>query len=174
MTVGGIFCDIQKAFDCTNHNILLTKLEFYGMTGITYKVLKSYLKGRYQRVVLNSYSCSSCSNWGEITHCVPQGSILGPLLFLLCISDIPQITNDNSKIVLLADDTSMIITNPNPSNMGKSVNKIIQDINAWFNTKLLSLNLDKTRFVQFVTKNSSSTDSNIVHENKKILNLMCG
>jgi len=109
MTVGGIFCDIQKAFDCVNHNILVTKLEFYGIAGITCKVLKSYLKGGYQRVVLNNYSCSSCSNWDEITHGVPQGSILGPLLFLLYI---PQITNDNPKIVLLADDTSMIITNP--------------------------------------------------------------
>jgi len=66
--VGAIFCDIQKAFDCVNHNILLTKLEFYGITGITYKLLKSYLKGRYQRVVLNNYSSSSCSNWGEITN----------------------------------------------------------------------------------------------------------
>jgi len=50
--VGGIFCDVQKAFDCVNHNILLIKLEFYGITGINYKLLKSYLKGRYQRVVL--------------------------------------------------------------------------------------------------------------------------
>jgi len=67
MMVGGIFCNIQKAFDCVNH-----KLEFYGITGITYKLLKSYLKGGYQRVVLNNYSSSSCSNWDEITHSVPH------------------------------------------------------------------------------------------------------
>jgi len=120
--VGGIFCDIQKAFNCVNHNILLTKLEFYGITGITYKLLKSYLKGRYQRVSLNNYSSSSCSNLGEITHGVPQGSILGPLLFLLYINNLPQITNDNSKTVLFADDTSIIITNPNPLNFEKSLN----------------------------------------------------
>ena len=171
MTVGGIFCNLQKAFDCVNHDILLTKLEFHGITGIAHKLIKSYLKGRYQRVVLNNHSSSSCSNWGEITHGVPQGSILRPLLFLLYINDLPQITNENSKIVLFADDTSMIITNPNPSNFEKSVNKIIQDINEWFNTNLLSLNLDKTHFIQFVTKNSSLIDFNIMYGNNKIANV---
>ena len=80
----------------------------------------------------------------------------------------PQITNDNSKIVLFADDTSMIITNPNPLNFEKSLNKIIQDINEWFNTNL-SLNLDKTHFIHFVTKNSSSID--FKHGNKKTANV---
>jgi hypothetical protein len=105
--VGGIFCDLQKAFDCINHNMLLTKLEFYGIIGITYKLIKSYLYGRCQRVVLNNHSSSSCSNLGEITHGVPQGSIrvLGPLLFLLYITDLLQITNDSSKILLFVDDT---------------------------------------------------------------------
>jgi len=124
MMVGDIFCDLQNAFDCVNHNILLTKLEFCGITGITDKLTKSYLGGRYQRVVLNNHSSSLCSNWGEITHGVPQGSILGPLLFLLYINDLSQITNDNSKIVLFADDTSIIITNPNPTDFENSVNKI--------------------------------------------------
>jgi hypothetical protein len=104
------------AFSCVNHDILLTKLEFYGITGITYKLIKSYLQGRYQSVVLNNYPSSSCLNWAELKHCVPQGSILGALLFLLYINDLAQITNDSSKIVLFAGDTSMIITNPNPSN----------------------------------------------------------
>jgi hypothetical protein len=95
-------------------------------------------------VVLNNHFSSSCSNWREITHGVPQGSILGPLLFFLYINNLPEITNDNSKTVLFADDTSMIITKPNPSIFETNVNKIIQDINEWFNTNLLSLNLDKT------------------------------
>ena len=68
MMVGCIFSDLQKAFNCSNHNILLTKLELYRITGITYKLIKSYLQGRYQIVVLNNHSSSPCSNWGEIAH----------------------------------------------------------------------------------------------------------
>jgi hypothetical protein len=84
--VGGIFCDLQKAFVCVNHGILLTKLEFYGVTGIIFKLIKSYLEGRYQEVILDNNLPISSSNWGEIRHVAPQGSILGPLLFLLYIN----------------------------------------------------------------------------------------
>ena len=168
--VGGIFCDLQKAFDCVNHNILLTKLEFYGITGITLKLIKSYLNNRYQKVVLNNHLYNSSSNCGKITHGVPQGSILGPLLFLLYINDLPRITNDNTKIILFADDTSIIITNPNLINFERNVNKTIKDINEWFHTNLLALNLDKTHFIQFMTKNSSLIDFSITHGKKKIAN----
>jgi hypothetical protein len=128
MMVGGIFYDLQKAFDCVNHNILLTKLKFYGMTGITLKLIKSYLESRYQKVVLNNNPPDSCSNWGKIKHGVPQGSILGPLLFLLYTNDLPKVINDNSKIVLFVDDIIIIITSPNPIDFKSSVNKIFQDI----------------------------------------------
>jgi hypothetical protein len=146
-------------------------LDFYGITGITYKLIKSYLGGGYQIVVLNKHSSSLCSNWGEITHGVPQGSILGSLLFLLYIKDLPQITNDNSKIVLFADDTSIIVTNSNSTNFEISVNTIFQHINEWFSTNLLSLNLDKSHYMLFVTKNSCLIDLNIMHGNKKIANI---
>jgi len=80
--VGGIFYYLQKYFDCANHNILLTKTEYYGITGTAYKLVKSYLEGRYQRMDLNNISLYPCSNWGEIKHGVSQGSLLGPLFFL--------------------------------------------------------------------------------------------
>jgi hypothetical protein len=74
--VGGIICDLQKAFDYVNHNILLTELELYGVTGRTLQLIKSYLEGRYQKVVLDNNYPDSASYWGEVRHGVPQGSIL--------------------------------------------------------------------------------------------------
>ena len=82
--VGGIFCDLHKAFDCVNHEMLLAKLEFYGIKGNFLELIKSYLADRYQRVKI----CSSrgqdsvYSEWERIKHGVPQGSVLGPLLMI--------------------------------------------------------------------------------------------
>ena len=70
-------------------------------------------------MVLNNYFPHSYSSWDEVTHGVPQRSIIGPLLFLLYVNNLPQITNDNSKLVLFVDDTSVIIANPNPLNFKK-------------------------------------------------------
>jgi hypothetical protein len=109
--VGRIFCDLHKAFDCVNHSIPREKLKFYGIRGLAFKLITSYLEGRYQQVSLDNNVHSL--NWGLIRHGVPQGSILGPLLFLLCINDLPKAINDNAKIVLFADDTSIIVNSPN-------------------------------------------------------------
>jgi hypothetical protein len=80
--VGGIFCDLTKAFDCVNHTILLSKLEFYGITGSAYNLLKSYLNDRYQRVLIkNTNSKNYLPDWEKIKLGVPQGSIFGPLFF---------------------------------------------------------------------------------------------
>jgi hypothetical protein len=90
--VGGIFCDLHKAFDCVSYDILI-KLEFYGINGKFGALIKSYLRGRYQRVNLGTNnSINSFSSWAEVKFVVPQGSILGPLFFSLCINDITKVS----------------------------------------------------------------------------------
>ena len=153
-----------------NHDILLTKLEFYGITGETFKLIKTYLQGSYQRVVLNNNYFTSISDWGELTHSIPQGSILGPLLFLLYINDLPHSINKNNKIVLFADDTTLIISNPYPINFREDVHKILQHIHVheWFNANLISLNLEKTHFVHFTTKNNFFINFDIIYKDKEL------
>jgi hypothetical protein len=80
--VGGIFCDLQKAFDCVNHNILLTKLELYGVTGTIFKPIKSGLECRYQKVILDNNLSNPNPDQGEIRHSVPQGSNVWSTAFL--------------------------------------------------------------------------------------------
>jgi hypothetical protein len=109
LLVGGIFCDLRKAFDCINHDLLLSKMEFYGVRGISNRLIRSYLSNRYQRVTLNKNSNRYSSYWKLISHGVPQGSILGSLFFLLYINDLPKVISDISTPILYADDTSIVI-----------------------------------------------------------------
>ena len=91
LIVGGIFCDLQKAFDCVNHEILLAKLEFYGIEGKLKTLIESYLTSRYQKVVLGNRSDSNNSSKWEMIKCgIPQTSIFGPLFFLYNINNLSK------------------------------------------------------------------------------------
>ena len=93
LLVGGIFCDLEKAFDCVDHDILLSKLKFYGISDKDFQLYKSYLDNRYCRTAIynDSEKCNKVSNWDKVKHVMPQGFVLGPLLFLLLKNDLTRL-----------------------------------------------------------------------------------
>jgi hypothetical protein len=133
LLVGGIFCDLQKAFDCVNYDILLSKMECYGISGKANSLIKCYLQDS-QRTLVDHDSKKYYSEWDSVTDGVPQRSILGPLLFLSYVNDIPNIISDISNPVLYADDTSFIITNSNSQMYEKNINTAILQLNRWLSS----------------------------------------
>ena len=113
-----------------NHDILLSKMEFYGISGKANTLIKSYLQGRCQRTLVDYDSKKYYSKWDIITDGVPQGSMFGPLLFLLYVNDIPHVISNISNPVLYADDTSLIITNSDNQMFEKSINTAILQLNG--------------------------------------------
>ena len=128
------FIDLKKAFDTIDHPILLFKLEKYGIRGQALHWFTSYLSNRKQRVEVNG----SSSNWKRIVCGVPQGSILGPLLFLIYINDLPS-SCQNLDIPLFADDTNL--TAINCSN--EDIDRDLESLSNWLEANKLLLNLEK-------------------------------
>jgi hypothetical protein len=124
----GIFCDIKKAFDCVNHDVLFHKLEIYGITGSTKELFSQFLTTRYQRVNLKDTQSGQTlpSKWSKINHGVPQRSVLGPLLFLLYINDFPLAIDRLSTPILFADNTSLVVIDRNPANIDAKLNTNLQ------------------------------------------------
>ena len=140
----GIFVDISKAFDTLKHNILLTKLDHYGIRGKALQWFTSYLSNRQQFVEINGVS----SNLRSIVSGVPQWSCLGPLLFLIYINDLPN-TSKILTFFLFADDTNMYFEHKSLSKLEHIINKELRKINDWLIINRLSLNIQKTNFVVF-------------------------
>jgi hypothetical protein len=109
-------------------------------------LLQSYLSGRYQKGLTDKFNAYDdvSSGWRKITNGVPQGSILGQLLFFYSYKRPPMATDSDTKVVLFADDTSIVITGPNQERLQTALNKTLSDINLWFNANFLSLNFNKT------------------------------
>ena len=154
--VVGIFLDFSKAFDTVNHDILLQKLSLYGIQGIALTWYKDYLHNRTQYVTYNSIK----STKQRITCGVPQGSILGPLLFLLYVNDLATVSNAFWS-VLFADDTSLFISGKDPEVMCDAINNDLAKIQEWLYCYKLSLNVLKTHYMIFTLRNKTATDLDI-------------
>ena len=145
----GTFVDLSKAFDTLNHQILLEKLDYYGIRGKIHDWFRSYLTGRNQYVEFNGAK----SGLLPITCGVPQGSILGPLLFLLYINDLPSSTN--MKSVLFADDSNLLIIGDNIQSLIATLDTELEKVNDFFRANKLKLNAKKTKIVCFRKKASN-------------------
>ena len=140
----GVFVDLEKAFDTVNHKILLSKLDHYGIRGVANSWFESYLSDRYQTVQLNG----ATSSRQPITCGVPQGSILGPLLFLIYINDM-HLSVASSTVFHFADDTNLMCSGMTLKKLRRALNKDLALLYDWLCANRLSINTGKTEFIVF-------------------------
>ena len=161
----GIFVDLQKAFDTVDHNILLSKLEFYGIRGISNQWFKSYLNNRKQFVSIDEiYSDEAIMCYG-----VPQGSVLGPLLFLIYINDLHSIIKFCTTRHF-ADDTNLLIKNKSLKQLKKRLNFDLRNLCKWLKSNKISLNTSKTKLIIFRHPNKKiNYDLKVKIDGKKLL-----
>jgi len=147
----GVFIDLSKAFDTLDHNILLRKLEHYGIRGLALQWFQNYLYNRKQCVTLNG----ATSSIQDIIYGVPQGSILGPVLFILYINDIVN-CSDLLSFILFADDTTLLFSCKDFGQLNQIINVQLAKVSDWLKANKLSLNTKKTNFILFGNKRTGS------------------
>ncbi len=142
-----VLLDLKKAFDLINHELLLNKLSFYGIRGIALQWLRSYLTNRTQKTKIND----TFSNVKPVSAGVPQGSILGPLLFIIFINDIFQFNTNSIEIYLYADDTAIIFHANTEEELQSIINKFFLKYLNWCNENCILINPSKSMYLTFNT-----------------------
>ena len=158
-----VFLDFGKAFDTANHEILIDKLENYGVRGIVKNWFELYLKNRHQIVKIGD----TLSDKMQITCDVPQGSILGPILFLLYINDIKN-SSKILKFFLFADDTSTSLISKDIQELESIYNKELSYVTDWLNAKKLTLNVKKSNLILFKNAKKPAKTLNIKIKREQI------
>ncbi len=151
----GIFLDLSKAFDTINHNILVSKLEHHGIRGVPKKWFENYLCNRKQIVKYSGIQSEEMT----IKCGVPQGSELGPLLFLLYINNI-QSCSELISIILFADDTNRLFSHTCLKTLNEIIPIEMNKITDWLNVNKLSINTTKTKFILFRSNNKKPKHKN--------------
>ena len=141
----GVFIDLSKAFDIVDHSILLKKLKFYGITDKNLAWFESYLSNRKQYIEIGE---NSKTDLKYVTCGVPQGSILGRLLFLAYVNDLPNASRLLDPI-MFADDTNLVFNHKDIKHLFTVVNNELVNIKDWFTANKLSLNVEKTKYSFF-------------------------
>jgi hypothetical protein len=144
----GMFCDLSRAFDCVDNELLLTKLKFYGVAGTTHKWFQSYLSFRKQRVTVGRGVHGH--SYKQVKSGVPQGSILGPILFIIFINDL-VVNACSTRLTIYADDTTALFEVKNKDSLKTEIQAGMDSISNWFEANGLLLNGDKTQALTFHT-----------------------
>jgi hypothetical protein len=144
----GLYLDLSKAFDCVDHAILIDKLSHYGIRGLALEWFKSYLRDCSKKTYVNNTYSNAC----PVNTGVPQGSVLGPILFLIYVNDIANCINQG-KIRLFADDTNLFFSDKSIPTLQSQANSALANLYKWFSANKLTLNSDKTCYTLFSNSN---------------------
>ncbi len=154
-----LLIDYSKAFDMVDHNILLRKLNHYGIRGTALKWMESYLENRTQFVSIDGTN----SREQNMKYGVPQGSILGPLLFIIYINDLPEIF-PLARFILYADDANIILTANNIEEIYEKLIQLSKTLLNWVSCNGLALNLKKTNYMIFSSRRLELPTSLIISD----------
>lgn len=174
--VTALYMDLTKAFDYVDHDILSRKLFSYGVRGNVLDLIKSYLYNRKQQTKItrlnktNKTVTEYASTLRTVKYGVPQGSVLGPLLFLIYINDFPKAIG--YPVVLFADDSTVVYTGNNSKDIENNINNNLVDIINWLTLNNLILNIDKSNIMTFKNNyTNKSNDLNITHNGKSLTSI---